>query len=321
MQEKQNNLLMFSPKISDEWNYKRNDLTPDKVKPKSNKKVWWICKKGHEWETRIGDRTCKGNNCPYCSNQKIGYGNSLADNNPILIKEWHPTKNGILKPELVSPQTKKKVWWICNMGHEWEASICDRNRKTKGDGCPYCSSYPKKVCSDNCLTTKNDILAKQWHHSKNGDLTPKDVTPNSNKKVWWECFDGHEWQATINSRSQGNNCPFCQGIRLKYGVTCSSMVEAYYYIKMVESGVKFKHNKKYPQMGCCRYDFYIPMQNKYLEVTSYNKQRCKWWFTYLRKIVKKRKHVIEKLMANFQFVNFRLSRSQIRYVRENMERI
>ena len=28
-------------------------------------------------------------------------------------------------------------------------------------------------------------LVKEWHPTKNGDLTPKDVTYGSNKKVWW----------------------------------------------------------------------------------------------------------------------------------------
>ena len=33
--------------------------------------------------------------------------------------------------------------------------------------------------------------------------------PNSNKKVWWKCCNGHEWQATINSRNNGAGCPVC----------------------------------------------------------------------------------------------------------------
>ncbi|MFJ7851151.1 zinc-ribbon domain-containing protein [Peribacillus sp. NPDC097206] len=35
-------------------------LTPFDVFPNSSKKVWWICKKGHEWEARIYSRN-KGN--------------------------------------------------------------------------------------------------------------------------------------------------------------------------------------------------------------------------------------------------------------------
>ena len=82
-----------------------------------------------------------GNNCPYCSNQKIlpGY-NDLQSKFPELAKEWHPTKNGTLKPNMVSCGSGKKVWWICKNGHEWQAIIKNRS---KGNGCPYCSGRKK----------------------------------------------------------------------------------------------------------------------------------------------------------------------------------
>ena len=37
------------------------------------------------------------------------------------------------------------------------------------------------------LAEVNPELAKQWHTSKNGDLTPEDVSAGSKKKVWWKC--------------------------------------------------------------------------------------------------------------------------------------
>ena len=105
---------------------------------------------------------------------------------------------------------------------------------------------------------------------------------------------------------------------LKDGTVCSSKTEAYLYIKL--RGQKtFLHNKKYPLLGSCRYDFYIPEENKYIEVTSYNKKRCKWWFAYLRKIVKKRNHVKNTLKANFEFIVKRLTRHEMRVVRANMK--
>jgi hypothetical protein len=38
-------------------------------------------------------------------------------------------------------------------------------------------------------------VAKEWHPTKNGALTPLEVTPGSNKKVWRLCKNGHAWQA------------------------------------------------------------------------------------------------------------------------------
>ena len=31
---------------------------------------------------------------------------------------------------------------------------------------------------------------------KNGEVTPSDIAIGSQKKVWWKCEKGHEWQTT-----------------------------------------------------------------------------------------------------------------------------
>ncbi len=63
------------------------------------------------------------------------------------------------------------------------------------------------------LQVVNPDLAKEWHPTKNEDLNPEDVTSGSNKKVWWLCNEGHEWEAQINSRNSGRGCPYCSGRR------------------------------------------------------------------------------------------------------------
>ena len=128
-----------------------------------------------------------------------------------MAKEWHPTKNGDLKPNMVAPRSSKKAWWMCEKGHEWEASISSR---TDGRGCPICAN--KKILSGyNDLATKNPKLAREWHPTKNADLKPNMIAPGSNKKVWWMCEEGHEWQAKVNDRSNGTNCPFCRKSKKK----------------------------------------------------------------------------------------------------------
>ena len=133
---------------------------------------------------------------------------SLANMNPTLAKEWHPTKNGTLTPNQVFCGTNIKVWWLCskNPEHEWPAVVNSRN---SGVGCPFCNN--NKVCIDNCLATTNPELAKEWHPTKNGDLTAHDVFPNSGIEVWWMCDKNklHEWPAIINNKSNGRGCPFC----------------------------------------------------------------------------------------------------------------
>lgn len=94
---------------------------------------------------------------------------------------------------------------MCEKGHEWQAVISSRNA---GYGCPYCAGQ-KALSGINDLSTTNPKLASEWHPTKNGSLHPSEVMSGSNKKVWWICEKGHEWQAVINSRNAGRGCPIC----------------------------------------------------------------------------------------------------------------
>ena len=208
--EKENSILFSNPEIAKEWNYEKNvNLKPENFSVNSNKKIWWKCQKGHEWQARISSRS-SGNGCPYCSGQKILKGsNDLQTVNPILAKEWNYEKNKGLTPEDVMPSSTKKVWWKCSQGHEWEATIGSRN---SGNGCPYCSGR-FAIKGKNDLQTINPHLAEEWNYEKNNGLTPTDVMPNSGKKIWWKCCEGHEWQAKIQSRNNGSGCPICRKIK------------------------------------------------------------------------------------------------------------
>ena len=345
-----NDFATVMPSIAKEWHPTKNgDLTPQDVTVGSNKKVWWLCEKGHEWKTSVVHRS-NGNRCPKCFGEsktsfpeqaiffyfrqvttaynryliepkteidiylpeyRIGIEydgayfhkgdaarqrekhkqeklnllsiilvrvreiedqasdytiyaknganddeltktikdllslvcriaktslnvdinvrrdrskiyeqyvlsekeNSLAVANPKLASDWHPSKNREMLPEYVSANSNKKVWWICEKGHEWEATV---NSRSRGAGCPYCAGLCA-IVGINDLTTVDPKLAVQWHPTKNGNLLPQDVMANSNKKVWWLCENGHEWETTVSARSRGRNCPICSGHKVLIG--------------------------------------------------------------------------------------------------------
>ena len=210
--QKENSLAAKHPAIAEEWHpFKNSKIKPDMVTAGSNKKVWWKCKKGHEWQSSINSRN-RGSSCPYCSKRKVLKGfNDLSTVNPELAAEWHPTKNGSLTPDMVMAGSTKKVWWQCEHGHEWQASV---NNRSKGTGCPYCSGR-KALKGFNDLATVNPELATEWHPTKNSDMTSDMVTSGSEKKVWWQCKRGHEWQARIADRSKGSGCPICRKFKNK----------------------------------------------------------------------------------------------------------
>ena len=210
MAKSKKSLAETHPELAREWHPTKNGtLTPQDVTHGKEIKVWWKCNQGedHEWEALISNRS-KGSGCAICSGYKVVKSNSLITLYPELAREWHPVKNGDLTPLDVTSGSKRKIWWQCGKGsdHVWEASV---NNRVKGRGCPVCSG--KKVVASNCLASTHPKLAKEWHPTRNGNLTPESVVSGSHRKVWWKCSKGHdhEWQSNISNRSKGVGCPIC----------------------------------------------------------------------------------------------------------------
>ena len=211
-----NDLSTKKPELVKEWDYEKNDIPPTEVSTGSTRIVWWKCLLGHEWQATIGSRV-SGNGCPYCSNQKILKGfNDLSTKNPELVTEWDYERNDVL-PTQVGSGSLKSVWWKCPNGHSYEMKIHSRTGKQKS-GCPYCSIPAKKVLVGfNDLMTKYPDLAKEWHPTKNGTLTPDNVLCGSTKKIWWLGSCGHEYEQGIVNRVAGGNCPYCSHQKLLAG--------------------------------------------------------------------------------------------------------
>lgn len=200
-------VLHNRPELLKEWDQEKNgELAPDAAHPHSRVRVYWRCEKGHSWITSIRCRVEGLSGCPVCAGKAVQSGeNDLATLYPEIAAQWHPTKNGQLLPSMVRPGTHRKVWWLCDRGHEWQAEVKSR---VAGNGCPYCTGR-MVIPGETDLATLYPKLAVEWHPTKNGSLTPQDVRPGTAKKVWWRCEHGHEWQAAIASRVRGNGCPIC----------------------------------------------------------------------------------------------------------------
>ncbi len=193
-------LKVINPGLARIWHSTKNDkLTPADVLPKSNKKVWWQCEKGHEWQSAIAQTK----RCPYCSGIWPSLEESLSVTHPNIAEEWHPLKNTRTAPYKVIFSSGKIIWWKCINNHEWQASIKSR---VIDEACPYCLDRIANI--ENCLATQYPDLVKQWHPSKN-NFTAYDVTRDSNRKAWWICDKRHEWRAFVNVRADGQDCPVC----------------------------------------------------------------------------------------------------------------
>lgn len=215
------NITETNPEICQLWHPTKNgDLCPKQFTRGQHIKVWWKCSKvdDHEWQAAIYNMAKKksinkrGQLCPICNGKKAGKTNNFAYKYPEISRQWHPTKNGTLKPSDVAPYSNIPVWWRCE-NHPEEDWYVPPGRRASGKGCRFCAN--QAVNKSNSLATMFPKLAKQWHPTKNEELkrTPETISAASGMRVWWQCPVGidHVWITSVYSRSRnGAECPFCK---------------------------------------------------------------------------------------------------------------
>lgn len=151
---------------------------------------------------------------------------------PQIAKEWCYERNGELTPEKVTVGSGVKVWWQCSQcGYEWETAVCHRTHGSTG--CPKCqreSAHRKYMAQmlEKTITLQYGYpdIAKEWHKTKNGELSTNSIAAQSHQKVWWECsVCGNEWQATVSNRTkQGAGCPECARLRIRNQKKCRKIL-------------------------------------------------------------------------------------------------
>ena len=278
---KSNHLLIDYPELEKEWHPTLNgELTPYDVMNKSGKKVWWICPRGHIWQTKVEKRT-RGTGCPKCDNKTSKPEIRIfAELKTIFSSIKHRDKIKGKELDLYIPELKLGIEYDGSYFHKDRVKFdIEKNDFFKGNGIEVlrirdhtlnkinsddiiCSSHEiSKKDIDNILEkiwskfklkanqkkqiecyldkkdftnkkefnllqsyfpnpmpnkslAKNIKVSNEWHPTKNGKLQPENFSLASGDKVWWQCSKGHEWEATIASRTNlHSGCPFCAGQR------------------------------------------------------------------------------------------------------------
>ena len=163
---------------------------------------------GHEFVSAVSYRT-NGLNCPYCSGRQVLKGfNDLSTTHPNLAHQLIDGKNGGILATHVSKGSNKKLWWKCDMGHEYESTVA--HRTSDGRGCPYC-------CNQKIMRGFNDLfslfphLEIEWDFEKN-TISPYELSYGSGCKVWWKCENEHSWKDTVAHRTfDERGCVLCKG--------------------------------------------------------------------------------------------------------------
>lgn len=209
-----NDLATLRPNLAIEFSLDLNSpVLPNQVPSNSNKAFWWTCGKGHSWQNTLSNRV-KGQRCPFCTGRRAITGETdLGSTHQELALEWHPTLNGDLQASHVKRGSGKKVWWLCEQGHSFQASVLDRS---SGNGCGVCAGYTV-LSGANDLATKRPELVSEIVSSDLQNLDPSLLLAGGRKRVLWQCRLGHQWNASIEKRMQGQGCPYCGNKKLLSG--------------------------------------------------------------------------------------------------------
>lgn len=142
--------------------------------------------------------------------------NAMLKARPELFYEWDFKKNIDLDIYKATRGSGKVAWWDCpNCKSSYNMSVSLRAGSQK-QNCPYC--HGKRVNHTNSLASIKPELSKEWHPTKNGKLTPHDITYVSSERVWWLAECGHEWETRISHRKTFNTgCPYCSSHKVLAG--------------------------------------------------------------------------------------------------------
>jgi len=191
----EDSLQSLYPEISNQWHLiKNHPLQPRMFHPNSNEKMWWLCEKGHEWQTTINHRT-SGKGCPFCAgrHQTIEEMQTLAE-----------SKEGFCLSEKYLGNHTHLIW-KCKSKHIWEATTANIK---KGHWCPKCFNKKRGASQRLSISDMHQIA-----RMKNGKCLSTEYV-NSHTKLKWECKSGHQWEANANKvRNRGQWCPYCAGKR------------------------------------------------------------------------------------------------------------
>jgi hypothetical protein len=126
-----------------------------------------------------------------------------------LLDEWDRERNGDLALAAVLRASTWKVWWRGGYGHSWQADA--RSRVFDDNGCPYCSRARVLDGYSSAAGAAPKLLAL-WHPTRNGVLTPSDVSDRSHRMIWWQCPKcGYEWRESLRKTGKAaRTCPACE---------------------------------------------------------------------------------------------------------------
>ncbi len=147
----------------------------------------------------------------------------LASSLAPQLRTEYSVRNEIPFEEL-SSGSHRIVEWLCpNCGNFFLAAV--RNRVLRGSGCNTTSCRGRRSAEINrkrslavhSLFDHED--ARRFYFAElNGGLSPKEIAPNSHRKLNWRCAEGHIFERQVSSMVKSPSCTTCKNAHLVVGV-------------------------------------------------------------------------------------------------------
>lgn len=190
------------PELAEEYSHK-NERPPSEVTQFSERRVLWECPRGHEYTLPVHKRTARGQDCTFCSFQKLLPGfNDLQTVYPAAASRWVASENGRPASHVLARNDSSADYlWECKEGHRYRARIC---HATKDQGCGVCAGQVL-IPGVNDLASQRPEELSHWDY-ENNDVQPDQVGHQSGIPRWWKCEREHRWFASPNAKA---GCAAC----------------------------------------------------------------------------------------------------------------
>ncbi len=166
---------------------------------------------------------------------------------PDVAAQWDYERNEGKRPEEFSRGMVKKVWWICDKGHSYQARV--DHRCSMHSECSYCAGK-KAWPGFNDLKTLYPEYAAEWDHEKNTKCLD-DVVSRSDKDAYWICpICNRSYKRKVNERVlKGLGCKYCFGEK-----HTSQQEQAFYYYFSLKTDAESR-----ARIDNTEIDIYLPL--------------------------------------------------------------
>lgn len=240
------------PELLKCWDFKNNTCDPHDVPQKSNEYFYWVCPNCGKSFRRTGNnqyvslRLC--DDCAIdvrtASLQKYlqEHSEKVADR-PNMLAMWDYENNTVSPDKVLAHATTVEYWWKCPICGKLEKATPDKKYEAKtcwdcGNKIGGITRRKGEVKRKGSFAHHHPYLAKEWHPTLNGDLTPNDITSGCGENFYWQCKYGHTYKATVIDRVKRHaGCPTC---KMSLSTSFAEQAIAFYLSKIVKVDQHYK---------------------------------------------------------------------------------